>query len=70
MNRELERIIWSASAQNRPVHIGHIRSYCRYDFQVVDAWKLAKRLGVRVLGQLKYSEQQILVGPNPRAERI
>lgn len=67
MNSELERIIWSASAQGKPVHIGRIRSYCRTDSEVINAWQKAELLGVRILGKLNYSEWRTLVGPNPRA---
>lgn len=61
MSQDIERIIWKASAENKPVHVGHIRSYCKYDFELVSAVKLAERLGVKVLGFLKYSEQKQLL---------
>ena len=67
MDRQLEQILWAASASNTPVHVGHIRSYCRTDSEVVSAWKMAERLGVELHGKLNNSEWKALVNPNPRA---
>ena len=61
MIAELKALIYSASAQGRPLWAAQVRSYCEYTEELVQAWKLAQSLGVEIKGELKHYEWREII---------